>query len=398
MEAIYQERALLLLEQRKYEAAETEFRKALSEDTDHAENHAYLALCLMNQKRMKEAEAEAAQAIALDPDMPLGHYILSLIFYNDDKYSEAEASISEAIRLDPFVADFYEVLGSIHFQRKEWNKALEFANKGLSIDPEHVDCLNLQARTLNRLGHKGLATDSFEQAFSQDPDNDMTHANQGWTYLEQGQHTEALKHFQESLRLNPNSGFAREGLVEALKSKYWIYRAVTQLSYKMDSMSSGARWGMLIGMVLLVRVVPLLLPFYFMLVFFSWFSDLIFNTLMRFNRYGRYALNKEQVLGSNIFLALFTGGIAALAAGTVVNIRPISDTGFVMLGMLFPVAGTLHIQNKVSRKKSLIFTAVLSLLGAGLIACSLLAPEKAGSVFTLFCLGVLAYTWARHSF
>ena len=397
MEAINQDRALILIQQRKFDLAETELRRALTEDLDNAANHALLALCLMNRKKPAEALPEAQRAIALEPELAFAHHILSLLYYNEDQLQEAQTAIEEAIRLDPYDADFYDVLGSVFFKRKDFRKALKTAEAGLEIDPENVDCLNLKARALNLLGQKHLAADSYENAFFQDPDNSLTHTNPGWSYIETGQHQKALQHFQEALRLNPDSEFAREGLVEALKAKHWIYRAVLNLNYKMLTLSSGVRWGMMIGVIFLVRFIPLLLPLYLVLIFFTWFSNLIFNTLLRFNSYGRYALSQEQIKGSNIFLSFFGGGVAALIAGNLLQNDPVINLGIVLIGLLFPVAGTLSIAHKVSRKRSYYGTLVLGAAGIAFVLTSVFSPADAPAVMKIFYGGIIGYTWLRQS-
>ncbi|WP_192820272.1 lipopolysaccharide assembly protein LapB [Rufibacter sp. LB8] len=397
MEAMYQSRALLLIQQGKFDLAEKELRSALTQDIHNALNHAYLALCLANLKKFKEAQQEAQLAIAEEPDLAFAHYILSVIHFDEDRLKESEAAIKEALELDPEEAAFYHILGNIHFRRRAWQKALDAANLGLALDPEDVDCLNLQARALNRLGEKNLANQSFTNAFQHAPENHETHANQGWVYLEQNEHKLALQHFQEALRLDPTSEFAREGLLEALKAKYWVYRAFLQFSFKISSISGAARWALFIGVYVLVRVMPLLLPFYLMLVFFSWFSDLIFNTLLRFNRYGRMVLNQEEIKGSNLFLALFLGGISALAVNKIFRIEEAIPIGVVLLGMLFPVAGTLQLSNKKSRKKSFYVASAIGVLGAVAILAAFVNPELGSTLLSGFYISALLYTWFRMS-
>ncbi|AKQ45022.1 hypothetical protein TH63_04260 [Rufibacter radiotolerans] len=397
MQTINQDRALLLLQQKKYDLAEKELRSALTEDVHNGLNHAYLALCLLHLNKPQEALQEAQQAIAEEPDLDYAFYILSLIHLQEERLAESERAIWEALTLEPYEATYHFVLGSICFSRSQWKEALASAEEGLAVEPEDVSCLNLKARALNRLGHKEMATESFGNAFLHAPDNHQTHTNQGWVYLEQAQYKQALHHFQEALRLNPTSDFAREGLVEALKAKYWIYRGFLQFSYKMASLSGGARWGMYIGMIILVRVMPLLLPFYFMLIFFTWFSDLIFNTMLRFNRYGRHALSQEQIDGSNLFLALFLGGISALVTNFAIDLPEAGTLGIVLLGMLFPVAGTLQLEYKAPRRKSTLITWGIATLGAATVITQFIDPALSGNLLTGFYICVLGYTWIRAS-
>ncbi|MDB5311521.1 MAG: tetratricopeptide repeat protein [Gemmataceae bacterium] len=46
----------------------------------------------------------------------------------------------------------------------------------------------------------------------------------GWALLHARQPAEALTHFREALRLDPTNEWARDGLIEALKARYWVYR------------------------------------------------------------------------------------------------------------------------------------------------------------------------------
>ena len=58
---------------------------------------------------------------------------------------------------------------------------------------------------------------------ARDPDDAFSHANQGWTLLEQGNRKKAMEHFRESLRLDPTNGWAQAGLVEAIKAGNPVY-------------------------------------------------------------------------------------------------------------------------------------------------------------------------------
>ena len=60
------------------------------------------------------------------------------------------------------------------------------ADRGLALDPEHANCLNLRAMALVQLGRKDEAARTLGSALADDPENALTHANQGWAYLHQG--------------------------------------------------------------------------------------------------------------------------------------------------------------------------------------------------------------------
>ena len=64
------DRALLLLQQRRFDLAEQELRQVLATDPSYFPAHAWLSLTLLEMKRYAEAETEAEQAIHLAPDHP----------------------------------------------------------------------------------------------------------------------------------------------------------------------------------------------------------------------------------------------------------------------------------------------------------------------------------------
>lgn len=396
MELVNHERAILLLQQGKATLAEQELRRSLALDQEDALAHTYLALCLVEQKRLDEALAEIKQAIVLDPVFAFAHYVLAEIHYRNDRYKEAQQAIKEGLRLNPDDADYYQLLGNVFFIQRKYREALEAAETGLSLEPEHVDCLNLRARVLVKLGRKDIAQDAFKASFQQQPDNAITHANQGWAYLETGETKLALEHFREALRQRPTLEFAREGMVEALKAKYWIYRGVLKLSFAMDRLSAGARWGMMIGIILVVRIVPVLLPFYLVVVFFSWFSDMIFDSLLRLNSFGKHALSKQQVLASNTFMGVVAAGVLALGGGKALDIPLLVNLGLVLLALLFPIAGTFRVQGP-ARRKSLTCFYGLAGLGVFFVVAEALALPVAALSFTVFVIGTLAYTWYYQS-
>ena len=95
----------------------------------------------------------------------------------------------------------------------------------------------LRARALARQGRPEEASTAATAALGYAADSSATQAQAGWVALETNRPKEALHHFREALRLNPDSDFAREGLVEALKARYWVYRTFMRFVYWSGSLS-----------------------------------------------------------------------------------------------------------------------------------------------------------------
>src|SRR5262245_43547873 len=391
--SIHIERARMLIDQSRYELATKELQKALAADPSDPIAHALMAVCLAEQNKFDRAYGEASQAATLAPDLPYAQYVLAYVRYKQDFLPEAEQAVNIAIRLDPWDADHFALLAQIKFKQRRWGDALEAAESGLEIEAEHLPCANLRAMALNRFGREDEAGLALEDALAQDPENALTHANQGWTALQRGEAQKALEHFRESLRLDPTSEWAQSGMIEALKARYFVYRLMLKYHFFMSRLSGRSQWFVLIGVYFVAKIVPFLFIPYLIFVFLSWTSDPLSNLLLRLNRYGRLLLTKEQIAASNL-----VGGLLLTAAVSVViavmtahKTAIIAAAGCVML--IIPVAGSFGIEKPRPRKVMFIYTGVMGfMLVAGLLL-SLFGSEMYFLLIPVFVLGFMLFGW-----
>lgn len=386
-------RGYVLLNQGKYDLAVKEFSRYLAQNPNNAELHSLLAFCFIKLKKNKEAEHEAKASIGIDPTNHFAHYLMGTIFLEKSKNKEARLSLNEAIRLAPEEADYHLAIAHLDFKEQKYEQAWQIIEEALSMDPEHVGCLNMKGRLAIKLNKKFDAENAFSAAFAKDPDNAHTHTNQGWAMLEKKNYKQALGHFREALRINPNSDFARSGLIEALKAKYWLYRYFLQFSFWMGNLSVKYRWGLIIGLILVVKFLPILAPFYLAFVFFNWFSEILFNSILRFNRFGKYALNQTELAYSNIFLVLIIGIFASIVGFILQPETIYIHSGVVSLGLLFPLAGTFGKEKTPARNKSIILGVILLLIGLSLLFLSYKYHDLTGLAFNTFLIGTVGYTW-----
>ncbi len=300
--------------------------------------HALLALCLRRQDKFEAATEEAQQAIGLSPDEAYPHYVLSVVMAARNRFAEGKSGIQDAIRIEPEEADYWGQLAAVELELRDWNAALTAAERGLQIDAEHVGCTNLRVQALTKLGRRTEADAAVEAALRREPENAYTHANRGWTLLEQRNPAKAMEHFREALRLDPELDWARAGIVEALKAKNFIYRWMLGYFFWMARLSRQAQWGVILGAYVLSRIVasveenhpefavvtrPLMVA-YIVFVVLTWLSRPLFNSLLRLNRFGRLVLSREDVWQSNL-VCLFM--LPALAAGITFAIQGQSVIG-----------------------------------------------------------------------
>jgi tetratricopeptide (TPR) repeat protein len=414
------QRALLLYDQSRYEQAESELRQALAADPHQAYAHSLLGLCLSHREHFKEATEEAQQAVHLAPDFAFAHYALASILHDRNRGNEALPIITEALRLDSSEPSYFALLAAIHLGERHWQAALDAAEQGLRLDSEHTSCTNLRAIAMVKLGRKAEAGQTIDAALARNPDNALTHANQGWTLLEKGEPKKALEHFRESLRLDPTNDWARRGIIEALKAQNFIYALMLKYFLFMGKLSKRAQWGIVLGAYFGNRALsvlakempgwePWILPIqlvYLAFVIMTWIAEPLFNLMLRMNRFGRLALPPDKIVASNwlgwcLFIALVSLG------GWIAVERSAWLASAVLFGMLLlPISGTFKCREGWPRKVMAIYTAVLACVALAAIALFALADTgnhsdaKDGgfALGGLVFLGAVASSWIFNIF
>ncbi|MEM9366133.1 MAG: tetratricopeptide repeat protein [Planctomycetota bacterium] len=353
-------RAELLLSQDRLELAEESLRAAIGEDPDRYIAFALLALVHVEQKMLQEAQALAERALGLAPDEPFAHYALSLVLFHRDKNKEAGKAIDDAIARDPSNPDFLAHRAAIDTRAHAWKEALAAAEKGLQFDPRHVGCNNWRAIALTKLGRRDEASATIDSALAASPENATSHANMGWTQLHGGNAETALEHFKEALRLDPDHGWAREGIIESLKAKNFFYRQILRYMLWISRFSAQTQMMMFIGIIILLQVlvrmpdgsvlekVGLVLAFTYMLFVASiWLASPLFDLLLSLSRYGRMTLTDEKRADS-YYMAIALGFVATLCFVPILfGFRTQDVINYVML--LIPVAITLSTPREAKR-------------------------------------------------
>lgn len=410
------------MRQGRLELAEADFRKALAEDPNDPIAHASLGLCLSARKLHGPAEQEAKTAIGLMPDLPFSHYALARIYFDQDRNAEADRALEEAIQLNPEDPDFFALRSNIRLQNSDWKGALEAAEEGLRLDARHTVCANLRGMALVKLGRKKEAEAALHGVLAQDPENALSHANQGWTLLERNDPKRAMEHFREALRIDPELDWARAGMVEALKARNPIYRLMLQYFLWMAKLSDKLQIAFVLGLVVGRRVLqqvakqypearPFVLPLIVLLLLFfylTWVAQPLFNLTLRLNRFGWYALTSEQRKASLwvglAYLAALVCGLGALACWWLDSAYVWTALIGVVVGLVIviPISATFQMRSGGSRLFMAVVTILLALLGVGSFA--LQAAETAQgqadglgtpalALGALFLVGSALSTW-----
>jgi tetratricopeptide (TPR) repeat protein len=401
------ERGRLLAVQGRWDMAEKELRLAVAESPDSAAAHGLLSMALLTLKRLDEALAEAQMAVRAGPDVALSHYFLAQVLDRMDRLNEAEASIRTAIRIDPEDADYHASLAGILFQQSRWAETLAAAEEGLKQDPDHINCLNFRGLALTKLGRRAESGANMTETLARGPENALSHTVQGWNYLESNRPRDAAESFRTALKLNPGLDYAKRGMVEALKARNPIYRALLIYFLWMQRLSGRARWAVVLGLYFGAKLLnaaaasnPVLQPFvlpilvlYLIFVVLTWVAEPMFNLLLRLNCFGRYALSDRQIVASNWFGGFLAAAIVFALAGWVFNLLPVLMLGVWCGLMLAPTAMAMQTSKVWKRRWLCAAAAVLGAIGLVAIALILAGEPASQATIGLFVIGWILFPW-----
>lgn len=396
-------RAQQLIEHRRFPEAERAIRIVIAEAPELSKAHILLFICLYNQERNSEALDTIKKAISLSPENPDCYYYKGLLLFRLKKTKEAEQDLRQAILLDPDNPNYYGLLSVLLLDLEKREEALHVAEQGLHIDPEDVQCNNIRARVLTLLGRHEESRLTLDFTLESNPEDSFTHTNKGWSLLHQGDYKNSLTHFSEALRIDPTNDLARAGIVESLKSKNILYRPILAYLLWMQRLSRKNRWYFILGLFFLMRLLreigthnESLTPYfigisilYVAFVYLSWTAQPLFNLLLRFNKFGRNCLNKEQVQTSNIIGSLLMGG--AISAGLAFWLQEFSLlllAGIAII-MVIPVSALSYLRKGNARSIMAIYTVIVALAG---IAAVYVSPgsDIQNAMVGIFSLGLFA--------
>jgi tetratricopeptide (TPR) repeat protein len=413
------ERGNLLYQTGRHELAEQEFLSALGQDPSDALAHAMLGLCMSRRKAYAEATYEVGQTIRLRPDWHFGYAAMAQVMRDRERPKEALTAISQAIQYDPFNSGHYSVQSYVLLSMQKWADALSAANRGLEVSPDDAECLNARAMALVKLGRRDEAGATIQGALHRNPENALTHANQGWALLHAGDHKQALVHFRVALRLEPEMAWSKSGLVEALKARNIIYRIMLRYFLLMSRLSRGAQWGVVIGGYLGYRglkavadtnpaagrfIWPLLIA-YIVFALMTWLSRPLFNLMLRLDRFGKYALSRDQVMGANcVGLTLLTAIVLAATGfltGSGLCLIAAALSGFLMVPISVIFSCTPGWPRLVMAGYVLVLVAIEAMLLAGFYFQARhidnVLSQSIDNLLTAFAAGIFLNAWIANA-
>ena len=179
---------------------------------------------------LEEGVRHLEKAIAIYPHFLKAQLRLGAAYMDLQRWDKAEPVLKTAIEIDPKAFNAYFALGEVYRRQKKYSEAEKNLQSGLAIETRSAQAHFTLARVYwdQTAGLKDEAQwrpplekayQEVKQALELDPNLAAAHLLKGNLYFKVRRAEDALKEFEEYLRLDPNGEFAaptRE-LVEKIK-------------------------------------------------------------------------------------------------------------------------------------------------------------------------------------
>ncbi len=128
--------------------------------------------------------------------------------------------LQEAVRQDPKNVNAWMNLGNILMDTSRFQEAIDAYQKALELDPKNVDVMVDMGTCYKNIGKPDRAAEEFRKAIKINPGHLYAHRNLGVVLANDiGDKKQAIKEFEEYLRLSPNTPDAQRIRQEVVRLK-----------------------------------------------------------------------------------------------------------------------------------------------------------------------------------
>lgn len=166
---------------------------------------------LVRERCFAEAVPIALRAVQLTPESAAAHRELGSCCAKCGKLEDAVKHFTRAINLDPNNAGYYNDLGLALYDLRCLAEAQGAFQEVLRLEPNSAVAYTHLGLLASLTGLSGVAVSMLERAVKADPNCGGAHNNLALFLRDQGELKRCRQHYQEALRLEPNSLSAMSG-------------------------------------------------------------------------------------------------------------------------------------------------------------------------------------------
>jgi serine/threonine-protein kinase len=235
---LYNDLGVCLDAQKKHEAAEAAYRKAIDLAPDFVDAHCNLGMCLADQHRYEAGERACRKAIDLRPHRADAYYYLGNTLAGQKNHAAAGEAFRQAIARRPDWAEAYYNLGNALTGQGKHGAAEAAYRQAVTLRPDFALAHNNLGMALSEQQKPG-AEAAYRQAIALQPDLAQAYNNLGVALAEQRKHDEAESAFRKAIALRPDFPLAHFNLADALKQQARFDEALAFVNQGNDLLPAG---------------------------------------------------------------------------------------------------------------------------------------------------------------
>jgi Flp pilus assembly protein TadD len=226
--------ALDLAKKGQFEAAVTEWKKALELGPDDASVHMNLGVALAGSGKLDEAIAQYQKALEISPDNPESHLNFGIALAGKGDLNQAIAHYQKALEINPEYPEVHNNLGVALAAAGKLDEAIGHYQKALAANPGYPEVHNNFGVALARTGKLEEAITHFRKALAANPNSADVQSNLGRALAQAGQVDVAITHFEKALELKPDSAEIHNTLGVTLIGKQRLDEAITHFEKALE--------------------------------------------------------------------------------------------------------------------------------------------------------------------
>ena len=186
-------RALVDLEEDRYEEAIRELQEMIRQDPGTAPGYLELGRALVHQRRYEEAIPVLRTSAQKTPDSGMAHYELALALIKTGQWEDALPEMKAAVLCTPGSAQMHFYLAAVNLRLKRFPEATAEFDKTLELDANHFLASLKYGEMLLLEGDAAGALSKLNQAVIVDPKSAEAHGALANTYQALGQNENAAR-------------------------------------------------------------------------------------------------------------------------------------------------------------------------------------------------------------
>jgi tetratricopeptide (TPR) repeat protein len=158
-----------LLEHKKIDSGIGHLEKAIKVYPGYTAAHLLLATALVDRQQYERAERELRRVLEIDPQSSSALFTLGEIYRRQKKYDEAEKTLQDGLKLEPGSPQGHLNLGRVYYDQGDITKAGPEVGRALKLKPDFAEAYLLAGNLFLRARRVEDALKMYEQYLRLEP-------------------------------------------------------------------------------------------------------------------------------------------------------------------------------------------------------------------------------------